>query len=375
MKDEITKLPTTINPPVYHASTVLFKNYEEMRLAGRGQFDGPTYGTDRMPVQRAFEKALCDLEKGSVTRLFPSGLSAIQNMFWCFVKSGDHILVVDNAYGPGVGFCRKILTRFNIETTYIPPTTGKDIVDFIRPETVLILLESPGSNTFEIQDIPTITTIAKEKNIITALDNTWATPLYLNPFELGIDISIQSVTKYISGYSDVLMGALTVNQEYADILKNFYSRMELYAPENDCYMALRGLKTLATRLRQHEQSAILVARHLEQHGKIDSLFHPALPGHPEHHLWKRDFQGSSGLFGFTLKQEYNDRELAEFIDSLELFGLGYSWGGFKSLLTASRQKRRMPSRYSGKRIIRLHIGLEPPEDLILDLERGLAKLP
>ncbi len=375
MKDEITKLPTTINPPVYHASTVLFKNYEEMRLAGRGQFDGPTYGTDRMPVQRAFEKALCDLEKGSVTRLFPSGLSAIQNMFWCFVKSGDHILVVDNAYGPGVGFCRKILTRFNIETTYIPPTTGKDIVDFIRPETVLILLESPGSNTFEIQDIPTITTIAKEKNIITALDNTWATPLYLNPFELGIDISIQSVTKYISGYSDVLMGALTVNQEYADILKNFYSRMELYAPENDCYMALRGLKTLATRLRQHEQSAILVARHLEQHGKIDSLFHPALPGHPEHHLWKRDFQGSSGLFGFTLKQEYSDRELAEFIDSLELFGLGYSWGGFKSLLTASRQKRRMPSRYSGKRIIRLHIGLEPPEDLILDLERGLAKLP
>ncbi|WP_457576331.1 cystathionine beta-lyase [Desulfomarina sp.] len=374
MKDEIIKLPATINPPIYHASTVLFKNYEEMRQAGTGQFDGPTYGTDRMPVQRAFEKALCDLEKGSVTRLFPSGLSAIQNMFWCFAKSGDHILVVDNAYGPGVSFCRKILARFNIETTFIPPSAGKNIVDFIRPETVLILLESPGSNTFEIQDIPAITTIAREKKIITALDNTWATPLYLNPFDLGIDISIQSVTKYISGYSDVLMGALTVTDTHADILENFYSRMEIYAPENDCYMALRGLRSLATRLRQHEQSAIQVAKYLEQHGKIDCLFHPALPSHPEHHLWKRDFSGSSGLFGFTLKQEYNDRELAEFIDSLELFGLGYSWGGFKSLLTAARQRRRMPSRYSGKRIIRLHIGLEPPEDLILDLERGLAKL-
>lgn len=369
-----TILPTTVNPPVYRGSTVLFDNFEDMCLAGKGAYDGPTYGTDRLPVQRCLEEALRELEGGSVTRVFPSGISAIQNTLYAFVKSGDHILVVDNAYGPGVRFCKKMLTRFNIETTLIPPSLGGDIVHYIRPNTVMILLESPGSHTFEIQDIPAVTAVARKNNIITALDNTWATPLYLKPFELGVDISIQAVSKYISGYSDVLMGAVTVNEKYSKALTDYYSLAELYTPDNDCYLALRGLKTLPTRLKQHERSALQIATRLQDHEKIDTVIHPALPNHPEHHLWKRDFRGSSGLFAFTFKKEYSTEELARFINRLEHFGLGYSWGGYKSLLTAARQKRDTPSIYSGKTIIRLNIGLEDPEDLILDLERGMARL-
>ncbi len=368
------KLPTTVNPPVYRGSTVLFNNYENMCLATSGQFEGPTYGTDRFPVQRCMEEALRELEGGFITRVFPSGISAIQNTFYAFTKSGDHVLVVDNAYGPGVRFCKKVLSKFNIETTLIPPSVAGDIEQYIRPNTVLILLESPGSNTFEIQDIPAITAIAREKNIVTALDNTWATPLYLKPFELGVDISIQAVSKYLSGYSDVLMGAVTVNEKYGHILDNFHSVTEMYTPDNDCYLALRGMKTFSTRLKQHEQSALQVAGWLEEQAKVDIVIHPALPNHPEHHLWKRDFTGSSGLFAFTFKKDYTTEELALFINKLNLFGLGYSWGGYKSLLTAARQRRTTPSRFSGKTVIRLNIGLEDPEDLMLDLDKGLSQL-
>ncbi len=368
-------VPTTINPPVYRGSTVLFNNYEDMCLAGKGQYEGITYGTDRFPVQRCLEEALRELENGFITRVFPSGIAAIQNSFYAFTKSGDHVLVVDNAYGPGVRFCKKILTRFNIETTLIPPSVGEDIEQYIKPNTVMILLESPGSNTFEIQDIPAITAVARKRNIITALDNTWATPLYLKPFELGVDISIQAVSKYISGYSDVLMGAVTVNEKYGQMLSDYCSVAELYTPDSDCYLALRGLKTFPTRLKQHERSALQVATRLNEHDKIDTVIHPALPNHPEHHLWKRDFSGSSGLFAFTFKTDYSSEELAQFINSLDLFGLGYSWGGYKSLLTAARQRRSTPSIYAGKTIIRLNIGLEDPEDLVLDLEKGMARLP
>jgi len=273
-----------------------------------------------------------------------------------------------------VRFCKKILSRFNIETTLIPPSVGEDIERYIRPNTVMILLESPGSNTFEIQDIPAITAMAQAKNIITAMDNTWATPLYLKPFELGVDISIQAVSKYISGYSDVLIGAVTANEKYGRSLSDYCSVAELYTPDNDCYLALRGLKTFPTRLKQHERSALQIATRLGEYEKIDTVIHPALPNHPEHHIWKRDFSGSSGLFAFTFKKDYSIEELARFINKHDLFGLGYSWGGYKSLLTAARQRRDTPSIYAGKTIIRLNIGLEDPEDLILDLERGMAEL-
>jgi cystathionine beta-lyase len=364
----------TINPPTYRGSTVLFDNYREMLKVGRHEYPGITYGTDRLPTQRQFEEAMRELEGGAVTRVFQSGIAAIQTALMAFTKSGDHILVCDNAYGPGQRFCRKVLKKFNIDFTAVPPDVGADIEQYIQANTVLILLESPGSITFEIQDIPAITAIARQKNIITVLDATWATPLYLKPFALGVDVSIHSVTKYISGYSDLLAGTVTVNERYGKTFDSFYKLMEIYTPAEECYLALRGLHSLATRLRQHEQSALTIANWLQTVPVVDKVLHPALPCHPEHQLWRRDFQGSSGLFSFTCKKEYTDEQFAAFIDSLQLFHLGYSWGGYKSLLTASRVMRTTPSRYAGKTIVRLSIGLEDCRDLIDDLEKGLAML-
>jgi cystathionine beta-lyase len=368
------KAVKTVNPPVYHGSTVLFEKYEDLRLANAGEYDGIVYGTDRLPTQRTFEEAIRQLETGHLTRAFQSGISAIINTLFAFTKSGDHILVCDNVYGPTARFCKGILSKYNVEFSFIPPSVGADIVDYIRPNTTLIFLESPGSNTFEIQDIPTITAIARERGIVTALDNTWATPLYLNPFALGIDISIQSVTKYISGHSDVLLGTVTVNARHAKAFDRFYRVMEIYASPDDCYLALRGLKTLSVRLKQHEKSALEIAQWLETVDIVDQVLHPALPNHPEHHIWKRDFTGSSGLFAFTFQEEYPQEKMAALINSLEIFGIGYSWGGFKSLITAAQYKRTYPSRYVGKTIIRLNIGLEDPEDIMQDLERGFRLL-
>ena len=365
-----TTTATTINPPIYKGSTVLFDDYRQMVQVGRHEYEGITYGTDRLPTQRQFEEAMRALEGGAVTRVFQSGIAAIQTALLAFTKSGDHILVCDNAYGPGQRFCRKVLKKFNIDFTPIPPNVGADIEQYIRPNTTLILLESPGSITFEIQDIPAITTIARQKNIVTVLDSTWATPLYLKPFELGVDVSIHSVTKYISGYSDVLAGTVTVNERYGQTFAAFYKLMEIYTPAEECYLALRGLHSLSTRLRQHEQSAISVAKWLQTVGVVDQVLHPALPSHPEHQLWQRDFTGSSGLFAFTFKNNYTDDQLASFIDSLQLFHLGYSWGGYKSLLTAAKVERAIPSRYAGKTIVRLSIGLEDCDDLIPTLKKG-----
>jgi len=357
----------TINPPTYRGSTVLFNNYEDLTLANAGKYEGISYGTDRLPTQRLFEEAIRDLEGGALTRAFPSGISAITNTLLALTKAGDHILVCDNVYGPTARFCKEVLTRYNIETTFIPPAAGKDIELSLQDNTRLIFLESPGSNTFEIQDIPAITDIARQRGIVTVLDNTWATPLYLDAFALGIDISIQSATKYITGHSDMLLGTVTTTAEYADTLQNFYRVTETYTPEEDCYNGLRGLKTLPLRLHQHEQSALEIARWLEAHPRVDQVIHPALPSHPEHHVWKRDFSGSSGLFAFIFKNDYSETQLAEFINHLQLFGIGYSWGGFKSLITAAKYDRLHPSRYAGKTMIRLNIGLEDPDDLQNDI--------
>lgn len=364
----------TINPPIYTGSTVLFPSYAAMLKASRHEYEGISYGTDRLPTQRQFEEAMRDLEGGAVCRVFPSGIAAIQAALMAFSAGGDHILVCDNAYGPGQRFCRKILHKYGVECTPVPPNVGADIAQFIRPNTRVILLESPGSLTFELQDIPAVTSIARKNNIVTLLDATWATPLYLSPFALGVDATIHSVTKYISGYSDILAGTVTVNDLHAPTFENFYRTMEIYTPGEECYLALRGLHSLATRLRQHEQSALAVARWLETQPLVDRVIHPALPSHPEHHLWRRDFQGSSGLFAFTFKKDYSDTELAAFIDTLTLFPLGYSWGGYRSLITAAKVMRATPSRYAGKTVVRLHIGLEECADLIADLAKGLAML-
>ncbi|MBC8443728.1 MAG: cystathionine beta-lyase [Deltaproteobacteria bacterium] len=364
----------TINPPVYHASTVLFNNYEALRQANEGTYPGITYGTQGSPTQEAFERALADLEGGYATKVFPSGISAITHVLQAFTRCGDHILVCDNVYGPTRRFCDRILSKFGVETTYIPPDAGENISAFIRPETRLIFLESPGSNTFEIQDMPAIVRVAKAKNLVTMIDNTWATPLYYKPFQLGVDISIHSVTKYISGHSDVLLGTVTTNKKRFSEFFHYYHTLEVNASQADCYLALRGLKTLAVRLKHHEQSALEMAHWVNAQKQVETVLHPALPEHPEHDLWKRDFSGSSGLFGFILKQEYPEERIAAFVDGLRFFGLGYSWGGFKSLLTVGRYRRTTPSRYQGRTLFRVSIGFEDVADLRDDLDQAMNRL-
>ncbi len=364
----------TINPPVHHASTVLFDSYADLQAANRGEYHGVSYGTDGVPVQHSFENAMAELEGGHYSKAFQSGINAITTALMAFTKSGDHILVVDNVYGPTRRFCDRTLSKFGVRTEYLPPAVGKDVETYIKPETSLIFLESPGSNTFEIQDIPAITAIARKNNIVTIIDNTWATPLFLKPFELGVDIIIQSVTKYISGHSDTLLGTVTVNANRVEHFKRFCRTMELYASPDDCYLALRGLKTLAVRLKHHEAAALEVAGWLAGLDIVQIVLHPALPGHPQHHLWQRDFSGSTGLFGFVFRKEYPEKQVAAFVNSLELFGLGYSWGGYKSLLTVGKYRRTTSSDYSERTVFRVNIGMEDARDLIADLENGLKHL-
>ncbi|WP_163341077.1 cystathionine beta-lyase [Desulfopila sp. IMCC35008] len=360
-----------INPPVYSGSTVLFDSYQDLLAISDGSYDGITYGTDRLPTQREFEQKLCALEGGFLTRAFPSGISAIVNTLMALTSSGDHILVVENVYGPTAQFCSRILAKYNVEFEVIPGNVGEDIENYIKANTRLIFLEAPGSNTFEIQDIEQVAAIAGSKGICTILDNTWATPLFLDPFNYGVDIVIQSVTKYISGHSDVLLGTVTTNEEYSKQVEAFYTTMELFAPSQDCYLALRGLHTLGVRLRQHERSALRLGEWLASHPLVDRVLHPALEEHPQHALWKKYFSGSSGLFGFTLKDDYSEEKVSLFLDKLKLFGIGFSWGGFKSLVTIGEYDRPFSKMIAGKKVIRLHVGLEDVDALQNDLEDGL----
>lgn len=364
----------TVNPELYRGSTVYFDSYADLLRAGRGEYPGVTYGTDRLPQQRVLEQAIAELEGAALTRVFPSGISAISETILAFVRTGDHLLVCDNVYGPTLRFCREVLGRFGVRTDTVPADAGADIAAFLRPETRLIFLESPGSNTFEIQDIPAVTRIARERGIVTVLDNTWATPLFLDPFALGVDISIHSVTKYLSGHCDVLMGSASTTAEHAETLAKAYALREIYASPDDCLLTLRGLKTLHVRMKEHYASALRVAQGLQEHPLVRDVLYPALPTHPEHGLWKRDFSGASGLFGLTLRRHYSPEALGAFLDSLRLFGMGFSWGGYKSLVTAGVPGRTLSGRYHGQTVIRLHIGLEDPEDLMEDLRRGLSLL-
>ena len=364
----------TINPVIQSGSTVLFENYEYMLSAKNGEYPGVTYGTGGLTTQKAFETALCQLENGQMTKTFPSGISAIINTLMAFTESGDEVLLCDNVYGPTARFCYKVLVKYGVKISLIAADIGAEIDAQITDKTKLIFLESPGSHTFEIQDIPAITKIAQERNIITVIDNTWATPLHLKPLDLGIDVSIHSATKYICGYSDVLLGTATVNEKVAAVFNSFYHSLENYSNPHDCYLALRGLRTLEVRLKAHEKSAFAIASWLETHQLVEKVIHPGLPSHPQHDLWKRDFAGAAGLFAFTFKQDYSVEQIGAFVNSLKMFGLGFSWGGFKSLITAGKFKRGGEWSHHGKHLIRLSIGLENSEDLTQDLIQGFSNL-
>ncbi len=364
-----------VNPPIWRASTILFATLAALDAAIAAPDKGLYYGRRGTPTQWALEDALTSLEPGAAgTKLFPSGVAAITTALLAVVKSGDHVLITDSAYEPTRLFANATLKTLGIETTYFDPLISGDITTLIRPNTTAILLESPGSLSFEVQDLPAITALARARNITTIIDNTWATPLRLQPLALGCDISIQALTKYVGGHSDLMMGSATATPALWPRLKAATYRLGHTVSPDDAALALRGLRTLAVRLDRHEASALTIARWLETHPAVATVWHPALPSHPGHALWQRDFTGATGLFAFVLKQGHRSHTAA-LIDGLAHFGIGFSWGGYESLalpveLTGIRTATQIP--VSGP-IIRLSIGLEDPADLIADLDAGLTR--
>ncbi len=364
-----------VNPPVWRASTILFDTVADLEAANAAPDAGLFYGRRGTPTQWALEDALTALEPGAAgTKLFSSGVAAIATALLAVVKTGDDLLITDSAYEPTRLFADQILKRMGITTRYFDPLIGAGIADLIQSNTSAILLESPGSLTFEIQDVPAITAIARERGIVTLLDNTWATPLRMQPLALGCDISLQALTKYVGGHSDLMMGSATATKALLPRLKAATYRLGHTVSPDDAALALRGLRTLAVRLDRQEASALTVAKWLAAHPAVAAVLHPALPSHPGHVLWQRDFRGATGLFSFALKRG-SRLQTAALVDELAHFGIGFSWGGYESLalpvnMNGCRSVTTLP--FDGP-IVRLSIGLEEPGDLIVDLAAGLDR--
>jgi cystathionine beta-lyase len=366
-----------VNPPVYHASTILFPTVAALREANasRAQFSMVTYGRQGTPTTIAFEEAVAKLEGADRALALPSGLAAIAVSLMAFLKAGDHLLMVDTVYGPVRTLCKRLLADFGIETTYYDPAIGERIEGLIRPETKVVYLEAPGSLTFEMQDVPTIAAAAKARGATVMMDNTWATPLFFKPLQHGVDLVIEAATKYLSGHSDVMMGVVAADLDRLLRVKTAAHMMGHAAAPDDCYLALRGLRTLSVRLERHQRTGLELARWLQARPEVDRVLHPALPQDPGHRLWKRDFSGATGLFGVVLKP-CAPRALEAMLDGMALFGMGYSWGGYESLILPVDPKAlrsATPWRETGP-VLRLHAGLEDIKDLMADLERGFARL-
>jgi cystathionine beta-lyase len=362
-----------VNPPVYHASTLLFPTAED-QVAHRARYN---YGRRGTPTSEALENALREIEGDGCAgvSLLPSGLAAISAALLATARAGDHVLVPDSVYRPTRNFCNGVFKRFGVETTYYDPLIGADIARLFKPKTRVVFVEAPGSQSFEMQDIPAIAKIAHEQNAVVLMDNTWATPLYFRAFEKGVDLSIQAGTKYIGGHSDIMFGCVSANAVTLPALKDTVYSMGLCVGPDDMYLALRGLRTLGVRLDRHFQSGLRVARWLEQRPEVLRVMHPALDRDPGHKIWKRDFTGACGLFSVVFKPT-SEQSVHAFLNELALFGLGYSWGGFESLaiLFDCTEYRTATKWAPGGPTVRLHIGLEDPDDLIADLERGFAAM-
>ncbi|MDX1974978.1 MAG: cystathionine beta-lyase [Rickettsiales bacterium] len=363
-----------VNMPAYRASTILFHNLSDFRAGERGEYKHPTYGRYGTPSTEALEEALAKVEGADRAIVTASGLSAIVTTLLAFLKTGDHVLIVDSVYGPVRRFCDQMLKRMNIEYTYYHPLIGADIAKLIQPNTKMVYLESPGSLTFEVQDLPAISKAAKAKGCLVVSDSTWATPFYQDPFALGVDIVIHSATKYISGHSDLVMGTIACKEEHYSPLLKTYRHMGATPSGDNCFFAQRGLRTMPARLRQHADNGMAVAQWLQKHPRVERVIHPALPGSPGHELWKRDFTGATSLFAFTIK-DCKEEGLARMIDNLQLFGLGYSWGGYESLIIPFdiTHRKHIDWPYKGQPV-RVHIGLEHVDDIIRDLDAGFARL-
>ena len=360
-----------INVPPFRGSTVLYPDVATLKNRGQ-RF---TYGTRGTPTTEALCSAWTDLSGAAGTVLVPSGLAAVIVALMTALNAGDHLLITDSVYEPSRAFADKALRRFGIETSYYDPTMGAGIDALMRPNTKAVLTESPGSQTLEVQDIPAIAEVAHARGACVILDNTWATPLFFSPHAHGVDLAVEAGTKYLSGHADLLLGLVSANAHWFERLHRTVHLMAIPPGAEDVFLALRGLRTMDLRLREAERQGLALAQWLGERPEILRVIHPALPDHPGRALWKRDFTGSSGLFSIVLKPA-SEAAVAAFLDGLELFGLGYSWGGYESLAipfdcTATRTATRFAP---GGPTVRFSVGLEDIEDLKADLDRGFARL-
>jgi len=360
-----------VNPPVYRGSTILYETLDALNSRTQPY----TYGRRATPTTHALEEAITELEGGAATILTSSGLGAVSTALLAFVSAGDHILITDSAYQPGRTFADKMLKRLGVEITYYDPGIGAGVAELFRPNTRLILVESPGSQTFEMQDIPAIAAEAHKRDIWVLADNTWATPLYCKPLALGADVSIQAATKYIVGHADAMLGAVVANARAARLIDHAKEALGTCPGSEETYLGLRGLRTLDVRLERHQKSALAVAQWLADRAEVDRVLYPPLPSDPGHALWKRDFTGASGLFTAVLNP-VSKKALAAFLDGLKLFGMGYSWGGYESLVVPfDPTSYRTATKWTGPGpALRFHVGLEAVEDLIRDLDDGFTRL-
>jgi cysteine-S-conjugate beta-lyase len=360
-----------VNTPIYRGSTVLFPTVACLEASAQEY----TYGRLGTPTVKALEEAIAELEGGHRTQLTPSGLSAVVTSLLAFVSAGDNVLISDTVYRPTRRFCDHVLKRLGVSATYYDPLIGAGIENLIGDKTRVVFAESPGSQTFEVQDLPAIAAAAHARGAVVILDNTWATPLYFKPFAHGADVSIQAATKYIVGHADAMLGAITTSEKTAPQIARAHEELGLCTGPEDAYLGLRGLRSLSVRLERHQRSGIAMAEWLAQRSEVAKVIHPALASHPGHDLWSRDFTGASGLFSIILKPCSQDA-VAAMLDGLSLFGMGYSWGGFESLiLPFDPRAYRTATRWQETgQALRLHIGLEDVEDLKADLDAGLARL-
>lgn len=360
-----------VNTPIYRGSTVLYPTTDDL-LHRRGRY---SYGTKGTPTTEALENAWTELTGAAGTVLAPSGLAAVTVALMSCLKAGDHLLMTDSVYRPTRIFCDGMLKKFGVETTYYDPEIGAGIEALIRPNTAAVLTEAPGSQSLEMQDIPAIAEVVHRHGAVVLMDNTWATPLLFPPHERGVDIAIEAGTKYLSGGSDLLLGLVSANQRCFRALRDTYDAFAMCPGPEDVFLGLRGLRTMALRLREHEKQALEMARWLAGRPEVAQVLHPALETFPGHEIWKRDFKGSSGLFSIVLKP-CSDRALAAMLDGLGLFGMGYSWGGFESLVIPfdCATYRTATQWNPGGHALRFHIGLEDLDDLKRDLDAGFARL-
>jgi cystathionine beta-lyase len=362
-----------VNPPVYHASTVLYPTVDDY-LARRSRY---TYGRRGTPTSEALTTALAGIEgpQCAGVALLPSGLAAASLALLSAVRAGDHLLVTDNVYGPTRKFCETVLRRNGVATTYYDPMIGGGISALIQPNTRAVFLESPGSLTFEVQDVPAIADAAHSHDALVLMDNTWASPLYFRALEKGVDLAIQSGSKYIGGHADLMLGVVAANAKTWPQIHDTVFSMGLCVGPDDMYLGLRGLRTMAVRLKHHHQAGLKVACWFAQRPEVARVLHPALESCPGHEIWKRDFSGACGLFSIVLKP-VPERAVNAFIDALDLFGIGASWGGFESLVIPfdCHDVRSATTWAPEGPAVRFHIGLEDVDDLMTDLERGFAAL-